>query len=430
MSRISFGVWAAMALILAPLAGAQSYADISQQTETVIHVFPTGPYDGAQSYSALVADPHGALYGTTYSEGAYDFGNVYQLTHGSGGAWNETILYSFKGGSDGKNPYGALFLSAKNHKIYGTTYGGGSGNLGVVYELDPPAQPGAPWTETVLHTFEGTPDGAYPYAGVVADSEGALYGTTSAGGTSYGGIVFRLLPPSKPGGVWKEEVLHDFAGTPDTNVSLAHLVFDNSENLYGTGSSAGEFGYGAAFELSPPSAGNSWSETILYSFTGGSDGGDLIAGLVFDSTGDLYGTALIGGDAEGSQGSGTVFELSPPAAPGANWTENTLHTFKGGTDGRGPFAGVIVDNNGFVYGTTLTGGDSACETGGCGTAFALQPPSGQGGAWTERVLHAFAGGNDGVTPLVPLLQLHGNLYGTTVGGGSPSSLGTVFEITP
>jgi uncharacterized repeat protein (TIGR03803 family) len=222
-------------------------------------------------------------------------------------------------------------------------------------------------TVTVLHFFTGNGDAA-PEGGLIADSNGNFFGTTS-GTTSGGaplGVVFELSPPGGRRREWTETVLHAFTGAGDGGYPGAALIADSKGNLFGTTFAGGASGVGTVFELSPPAtAGGAWTETVLYAFTGGSDGGQPRAGLIADSNGNLFGTTYAGG----ASGVGTVFALSPPAIAGGAWTETVLSSFNYG-DGAFPFAGLIADSNGNLYGTTSYGGVS-CPDVGCGTVFEL-----------------------------------------------------------
>jgi uncharacterized repeat protein (TIGR03803 family) len=316
VSAVSIAVWV---LSGATLAGAQ--------TEALLHSFQLdSATDGANPYGGLAADGKGALYGTTYfggTFGPYGYGTVYKLSPpaAEGSLWKQHILYSFAGGPDGKYPSGRLLINAKSGRIYGTTQSGGLVNWGVVYELAPAAHSASGWTQTVLYSFDGSTDGGNPFAGVIFDNHGALYGTTSAGGLYGRGVIFRLSPPSLPGGAWAEKVLYSFKGGNDGNQPFGDLIFDSTGALYGTtqrggGTGCGSWGCGTAFKLSPPSIkGRPWSETVLYAFAGGTDGGFPFSGLVFDNAGALYGAA----EYYGQYGWGTVFKLAPPrrkVAPG------------------------------------------------------------------------------------------------------------------
>lgn len=285
-----------------------------------------------------------------------------------------TTLYSFSGeNGDGAGPYAGVLYSM-NGVMYGTTAYGGVFSSGTVFQLTPPVQSGGAWTETVLHSFGGSNDGTYPYAGVVADVSGNLYGTTNYGGSAGMGVVYELTPPVQPGGVWNETILHSFAGT-DGAYPYASLSLAPNGSLYGTTELGGASNYGAAFELSPPStAGGAWSENVIYSFSGGKDGGCPYAVPVFDANGNLYGTTVAGGASD----EGTVFKLSPNQSGNGAWIESVLHSFHG-SDGGFPYAGVVLGTGGVIFGTT-----AGSVNAGNGSAFELSPPSGTGKCGLKR----------------------------------------------
>jgi uncharacterized repeat protein (TIGR03803 family) len=357
-----------------------------------------------------------------------------------GSGAKEKTLYQFQGGTDGWYPLASMIADQAGN-LYGTTMQGGTigscegsdEGCGTVFELRPPASKGEAWTESVIYTFLGS-DGAFPAAPLIIDAQGNLYGTTSGGGIPTGcdggcGTVFKLSPPSAPGGTWTETVLHHFKGVPSGNgrgdgASPNNLLFGSDGNLYGMASSGGacvnmEGGDscdGAAFELkAPASPSGAWIEKILYIFTGSAYGP---SGAIFDKAGNLYGTA--GG---GTNTDGVVFELSPTAR--GEWTENEIYSFKDAPDGAIPAPGLSMDAAGNLYGATLLGGN---EEPGNGTVFQLQPPATQGGAWTESVIYAFKNGKDGNFPVSgPILYGAGNVYGTTEYGGT-SGVGTVYKL--
>ena len=261
--------------------------------ETVLHSF-SGP-DGQQPFAEVTFDPAGSIYGTA-EQGGMNYGLVYKLTP-SGGGWTETVLYTFTGLADGGNPFGNLIFDGGGN-LYGTTAFGD----GTVYELTP-SGPG--WVETVLHTFLGT-DGSEPYAGVVFDQAGNLYGSTITGGPSGGGTVFALTPS---GGGWNETGLHSFSGATQPG-PFGNVLMDAGGNLYGTVVGAGANQKGAVFKLSP--SGGGWTYTSLHDFTGGADGAFPYGNLVFDSAGNLYGTASAGGTGGNCTGGcGVVFQITP-----------------------------------------------------------------------------------------------------------------------
>lgn len=235
----------------------------------------------------------------------------------------------------------------------------------------------------MIYTFSGF-DGGWPSSSVIEDNKGRLYGTTQLGGNTGGGVVYRLTPPVNSGGTWTEEVLYNFYQSGADGASpVASLIFDHMGALYGTtsgggGSKACGAGCGTVFRLSPPSVpGGAWTESVLYAFAGSpNDGAIPEASLILDSAGSLYGTTASGGDNSGTgcynNGCGTAFRLSPPSTLGGAWTEQVLHTFTGGNDGGVPLANLILDDVGNLYGTTSEGGQL-----GNGAVFKLAPPAAQ-----------------------------------------------------
>jgi uncharacterized repeat protein (TIGR03803 family) len=327
-----------------------------------------------------------------------------------------TTLYSFSGGSDGGHPYGSLIADGSG-ALYSTTFE----DLGTVFKLTPPPPTGGPWIKSVLYNFTGRPDAQAPFSALIADASGTLYGTTPGGGTTPAGTIYKVTPPTTTGGAWTETVLYSFTNGSDGGQPDGALIADASGALYGTAPYGGASGNGVVFKLTPPTtAGGAWTETVLYSFNGGSDGTLPTGSLIADAAGALYGTTTSGGTGS----SGIVFKLTPPTTAGGAWTETILYTFTGSPDGANPFVGLIADASGALYGATYNGGTS-----GNGTVFQLTPPITTGGAWTETVLHSFSGG-DGVNPRGSLIaDALGALYGTTFLGGTGNS-GVVFKLTP
>jgi len=324
-------------------------------TEQVLHSFGNGS-DGVNP-SGMILDSVGNLYGTTSEGGTYGVGTVFELTPNGHGGRIEQVLFNFYG-PYGDGPLGGLIFDAAGN-LYGTTQSGSDSNLGTVFELTPTA--GGGWTEQVLHNFNG--DGYDPLAGLVIDAAGNLYGTTDGGNEDYPyGTVFELTPTA--GGGWTAKVLHSFNAADGAYPWFGSLILDGAGNLYGTTLRGGTYGAGVVFELTPTMEGN-WTETVLHSFSqNGTDGYFPFGGVIFDATGSLYGTTWIGG----SNDAGTVFELTPTGD--GNWTETLLHTFGGGTDGANPAAGLIFDAAGNLYGTTGAGGNYGY---GYGTVFELMP---------------------------------------------------------
>jgi uncharacterized repeat protein (TIGR03803 family) len=272
--------------------------------------------------------------------------------------------------------------------LYGTTqYGGitnyclgGSNQCGVAYKLS--ANGNGTWTETVIHQFAGgTTDGGNPAYGLVMDSSGNLYGTTGYGGANGLGAAFELSPSA--GGTWTETVVHSFSGPPDVAPPTSGLTFDKSGNLYGVGGN-GEYSAGGVYRFS--ASGGSWTESVLFSFSYSNLSGYNPAGnLILDSEGNLYGVTINGG----SYGVGLAYKLAP--AISGSWTESIVYNFRGvDGDGAYPNAGLTFDSEGNLYGTTLYGGlfGGVCGTLGCGALFELTP---SGATWHEHALHLFAG---------------------------------------
>jgi uncharacterized repeat protein (TIGR03803 family) len=400
----------------------------------VLHSFQN--LGGNVPEGGLIADGAGNLYGTTSHGGAHDDGIVFELSPPSEGKknWSETVLHSFDG-SDGKYPLASLVADGAGN-LYGTTSQGGpykQGGVsgGVAFELTPPPAGKNAWIEKVLYFFgrldgKGRSDGKNPYGSLIADGAGNLYGTTLEGGRGGrvgDGAVFELTPPGDGRGRWTKTVLYSFTGASGESPNGA-LLADGAGNLYGTTVYGGASGVGAVFELSPPAKGlTAWNEAVLYSFSNADSGGAFpYAGLIADGAGNLYGAAYSGG----ASGYGAVFELSPPAKGLTTWNETVLYSFSSDeSDGSYPYAGLVADGAGNLYGTTLGGG-----TYDYGVVFKLSPPPEGQTAWTETVLHAFSDGNDGGSPHAGLLaDGAGNFYGTTAGGGKHED-GIVFKITP
>jgi len=400
---------------LAPSAWAQS----SYKT---LHKFVIGKFDGIEPAASLIFDQAGNLFGTTWDNGnACGCGSVFQLTPNPDGSWSNKWLHVFAGGSDGAGPRASLIFDQAGN-LFGTTFVGGANNLGTVFRLTPKSD--GSWTENVLYSFTGGNDGAEPAAGLILDHDGNLYGTTSGYQTNGFGTVFKLTP--KAGGSWMESVLYSFTGGNDGAEPFADLIFDKAGNLYGTTSGYSTSNLGTVFKLTPKADG-SWTESVLYSFTGGNDGAEPFAGLIFDHAGNLYGTTTYGGDTACYQGCGVVFELTLHTKDG-RWKEKVLHDFTGGNDGAKPEADLIFDQTGNLYSTTQEGGDlSYCYGHGCGVVFKLAPNS--KGGWNETVLHSFTD-HPGAWPSAGLIfDASGNLYGTTY-GDNLTTHGSVFEITP
>jgi uncharacterized repeat protein (TIGR03803 family) len=355
--------------------------------------------DGVEPSSGLIADKKGNLFGTTAIGGAHGQGTVFRIAPSG----TETVLYSFDDSSqnDGAGPYGSV-IEDKAGNLYGTTNVGGSNGTGTVFRLAPDG------AETLLHSFDdqGGSDGARPYCNLVRDKAGNLFGTTNVGGANGQGTVFKIAPDGT------ESVFYSFVdnGGSDGADPYAGLIMDKTGNLYGTTTEGGAHGQGTVFKLTPKGA-----ETVLYSFddSNANDGADPYAGLIMDKSGSLYGTTSVGG----AHGQGTVFKLA------ADGTETVLYSFNDNdrNDGAAPYAGLFRDSGGNLYGTTTVGGAN-----GSGTIFELSA------AGTETLLHSFNSATDGGTPYGGLIEdrkADGKTYllGTASCCGTGGD-GTVFEI--
>ena len=310
-------------------------------------------------------------------------GTVFELSPPTkkGDAWTETVLYSFPTAKQGYLPWGDLVFDSAG-KLYGATeFGGGYGTncgdafyqyCGAVFELSPPNTKGGKWQEKTLYGFKGGDDGANPNGGLVLHGSGNIYGTTYIGGyncphhSGQGcGTVFQLKPPTKKGGPWAEEQLHVFKSGRDGANPAGDLIVDVKGSLYGTAQGGNPSGGGIAFQLGATNDGR-WKETVLRWFSNNGPGA-FTAGLIFDSSGNLYGPTD-----DGAQFRGTVIRLKRPAIPDNNWVPAILYTFQGSPDGAGPAARLIF-NAGNLYGTTQAGGAAQTCQGGCGTVYELAP---------------------------------------------------------
>ena len=456
-------------------------------TEKVLYTF-VGGSGGTSNPANLSIGAGGVLYGTS-AGGTANSGAVFSLTPPTSpsGVWVEALLYSFPAGGVGPS---ALAIGSGG-VLYGVTkYGGTAGNVplcnfppggcGTVLSLTPPASPAGAWTAATLYSFTGGNDGAYP-AGVAIGSGGVLYGVASNGGPSSTGVVFALTPPPGPqsgsGGAWTESVLYNggssaalaigaggvlygvIRGNPISSsytvVSLtpssggawtANTLYNFSTSgagslavgpggaLFGTTANGGAANAGMVYSVTPPAGSQGrWTGTTLYTFMGGPAPSDMVAGLVIDGSGVLYGVTSGGGTGSCPGGCGTVFSLTPPASTGGDWTETMLYMFSGGSDGAYPMGSLTIGAGGVLYGTTG------------GTVFSLTPPASPDEPWTETVLHSFAplppctelpcpGGTDGSdADTGVVIGSGGVLYGTTAYGGTGycnQGCGTAFQLTP
>ncbi len=413
--------------------------------ETVLHTFTRSPYGDQPDLAGVIRDSEGNLYGTTAFNAGGGQGAVYKLDSSG----NPTVLYAFPGAQDGQHPYNNGLTVGADGELYGSLFYGGRSGVGVVYSLDRHGdervlydfvqsisvgfgQPtggvirdaagnfyGTTFTgqadvgrgfgvvykvdtaghSTVLHNFTNGADGGYPYGGVILDSAGNLYGTTTGGGASNAGVVFKIDPAGH------EKVLYAFSGEADGGVPYGALIRDSKGNLYGTANVGGASDSGVVFKVDP-----SGHETVLYSFTGEDDGAGPLAGLIRDSDGNLYGTTNGGGAAN----AGVVFKVDPAGH------ETVLYSFTGGDDGGYPLWVTLArDAAGNLFGTTAGGG-----TANVGVVFKVDKSG------NETVLYNFTGGDDGGNPYVGVVLCpDGTLYGTADSGGAESA-GVLYEIKP
>jgi len=369
----------------------------------ILHGF-TGGKDGGNLQGSLTLDAHGNVYGATFLD------TIFELSPRGGGKWHFRLLLTL---DDGSGANGSLLLDTAGD-LYGTTQACCPSGYGEVFELSPGSRG---WKETVIHRFGQDEHAGAPWDGPIMDSAGNLYGTA---GSAY---ELTLGPDG-----WEFANLHEFPSHQgDGSDPYAGVIMDSHGNLYGTTQHGGSSsdcgdGCGTVYELSPQGDGK-WKETILHSF-GAFDGDGAFPGagaLAMDGSGRLYGTTGAGGHGQGQCG-GTIFMLTPDA--GGKWKESILYgTFGEGVGGCEPAAGVVLDKAGNLYGTTIAGG-SGCD---CGVVYKLSPS--RNGKWKYTVLHTFQG-YDGAQPDANLvLDVKGNLYGTTATGG-PGGYGVAFELTP
>jgi len=405
-----------LAIVLALTVVTTQPAQAQTYTFKVLYSFQGGA-DGGYPYARLTLGYtkwntfNGTVYGTTYQGGSSNLGTVFVVDNKG----KETVLHNFAG-SDGAHPVGSLIqgpgrgLGRSPLTFFGTTGGGGSSGYGTVFKLVNNN------VETVLHSFAQS-DGATPQAGmaVLTNGNGTLldfFGTTETGGANGFGNVFQL----DTSGV--ETVLHDFAGAPTDGAYpfYGSLVTKfprwREAILYSTTEAGGASDAGTVFAVNPKTG----AYKILWNFTGGADGGYPYGPVVLDKKGSLWGTTTKGG----ADGFGTVFEISKKGV------ETVIYSFSGGTDGATPYGGLAPDGQGNFFGTTLAGGAN-----GDGTVFEISSTG------TETVIHSFDCATDGCNPSASLVRTRPEpsfgvpavLYGTTVQGGT-GGYGTVFVLNP
>ena len=397
--------------MLALLAAVVISSTASAATTNVIYSF-AGDEDGEYADTDLAIDQAGNLYGTTVLGGDFGGGTVFQLMPTPNG-WVHTVLYSFTGGADGGEPYKGVTLDAQGN-LYGTAVTGGSGSCeggcGVAYKL---TYSGGTWTQTVIHAFTGGDDGSGPGARLTIDRHGNLYGMAPTGGANGLGTIYQIYKDGT--GNWTLKVIHTFTGGADGATGSAGKMLLHGGHLYGAATAGGIYGNGTAFELTPTQSGE-WTFKTIYSFKGQPDAGFPYGGLLFDASGNLYGTTYY----DGAYDFGAVYELAP--RPAGEWKEKVLYSFRGGSDGQNSISNLVMDAAGNLYGTTSEGGL------GSGVIFELTPmPS---APWVETVPHRFSGPPDGAFAYNGMVaDGSGNFYGATVHGGADDE-GSVYQFTP
>ena len=324
--------------LLPPLSGKTTW------TEKVIFSFADGK-DGGFPGSGLSINDRGQLLSSSLMGGSANHGNIFRLSPpvAPSKTWTESVLLNFTGAPDGDGPLGDLLVQA-NGTVLGTTSAGGASNNGAVFSFVP-SPTGTATQDKILFSFDGNLTGGRPQVGVVTDGNGNFFGTTETNGQFNNGVVFKITPATAPGTAATETTIFEF-NLANGAQPVGSLVLSGG-SLFGVTFTGGAFNQGIAFQLTPPSGGGMWIETILHSFSGGADGGEPQSGLHPDGHGGLFGTASQGG----TSGNGNFFHLTPPAQPGGTWTLTPLHQFAGGNDGAVP-GGDLLEINGVIFGTT------------------------------------------------------------------------------
>jgi uncharacterized repeat protein (TIGR03803 family) len=385
-------------------------AALGQARGQVLYSFPSDGPNGHFPTSLPLFDRSGNVFGIASLGGDDGYGTAYELTVPLGGVNNFSLIYTFSGAPEDEAPFGNIVSDAAGN-IYGVAAGGTAG-ASSVYELSPGA--GGIWTESVIYTFNNTGGGPWEAtAGLTIDAAGNLYGSSGGGGAFGMGTIYELTPNAD--GSWSETVLYSF-NSSDGYAPSSALVFDASGNIYGT-TSTGGIAWGTVFELSPTSGGG-WTEKVLYSLPGSASLAVPNSPVWLDSAGNIFATAF----GVGYPPHGAVFELTKGSK--GSWTETTLHAFSGkGGEGAAPNSGLIADSDGNLYGTTYYGG-----TYGGGAIYVMKKDV--GGQWREKTIYSFQGKPDGLGPNWGLtFGPGGDLYGVTTGGGSFNS-GTVYRVKP
>ena len=389
------------------------FLSLAAATATTTEViFSCEEDEGEYADTDLETDNAGNIYGTTVLGGEFGGGTVFQLSRTPNG-WVHTVLYSFTGGADGGEPYKGVTID-RDGNLYGTAVTGGSGSCeggcGVAYKL---TKSGGTWTQTIIHAFTGGDDGSGPGARLTVDQSGNVYGMAPTGGAYGLGTIYKIQ--KVPSGAWTLKVIHAFTGGTDGGSGSAGRMILRNGRLYGAATTGGTYGSGIVFEITPRGTGR-WDFRTIYSFRGQPDGSFPYGALLFDASGNIYGTTYYGG----TNNIGAVYQLAPRV--NGEWKERVLYGFQGGTDGNSPISNLVFDRAGNLYGTTSEGGL------GTGTIFKLSPVG--GGQWMETVVHMFEGPPDGSFSYNGLVvDRLGNFYGATVHGGVDDD-GSIYKFTP
>lgn len=413
-------------LLTLGIAYTNASAQSNASKEEVLVNFNTTGFSGDFPSGDLISDAAGNLYGVTSGGGIKGNGTVFEVSPAGNGKWTTKSLYRFQpNDTDGNTPVGGLVMDSAGN-LYGTTSTGGSqwctddwDDLKCGTVFELSPNGSGGWSEKIIFDFNQQ-SGWYPTNSLTIDAAGNLYGVTNRNiGTDFGGTVFEL---QRSGEEWTYTILHVFDAIGDGSEPSGKLIFDKSGNLYGETYVGGSASNGAVFRLT--NTGSGWNEEVLYSFGAGgskSTGMQPLGGLVWDSAGNLYGVTDEGGQ-DYADGCGVVFELSPTSS--GSWNETLVHTFQCTRFGYlNPWSGVVFDSAGNLYGTVEDGGFADL-----GTLYKLQPSG--NGEWKYSVVHNFLGGpGDGSAPSANVLfDAAGNLFSTTTSGGT-SGGGTVFELT-
>lgn len=416
-------------VVIVALASALSAGAATASTSTLLYRFKGGT-DGSNPDQELVMGKNGILYGITPNGAPGGVSRIFSLTPPALGktAWTKQTLHTFTNPAEGTLPRGPLAIDSSG-ALYGVTQydGGGSGCLygcGTIFKLTPPTTAKGSWVLNTLHNFVATDGGgAIPLSAPVLDKNGVLYGTAFYGGLYNNGVVYRLSPPAPKKTAWTKTVLYRFRGGNDGTAPMTLTRSEVDGKLYGST----EVG-GVVFMLAPPAAGKTaWTRVIIHRATGGLDDGPPIGQLTVDKSGNLYGALDAGTNKDGTITTETIVKFVPPSPSQTAWTKSVLYSFRetDSSNARRPNGGIIFDKLGNICGTAAW--DSIGEK---GTVFKLTKPSSTKASWTYTLLHQFKG-TDGAMPQAGVISdSTGILYGTTSSDGGYGNTGTIFKVVP